>query len=90
MSGGRVILEKLSAGSPSLEVTRHLVAQHTKINNNLKDTTPRQALIEADGILDQLQGQNAFIKSTKTLSNPSLTDTQSGVFACIDFVICVT
>ena len=34
----RVILEKLSVGSPSLEVTRHLVAQHTKINNDLKDT----------------------------------------------------
>ena len=34
----RVILEKLSVGPPSLEVTRHLVAQHTKINNDLKDT----------------------------------------------------
>ena len=65
MSGRRVILEKLSAGPPSLEVTRHLVAQHTKINNNLKDTTPRQALIEAVGILDQLPGQNALIKKHK-------------------------
>ena len=50
----RVILEKLSVGPPSLEVTRHLVAQHTKINNSLKDTTPHHALIKADGILDQL------------------------------------
>ena len=55
------------------------------------DTSPPHALIEAVGILDKLQGQNVFIKKHKNSFKSFIyRPTQSGFFACIDFIICVT